>query len=86
MTLDSRIVYGAQCSWWDTVDKAGQLPSGLPCCPYCHGVLYEMTAAEWRASIHRYVEGQPDYVEFITWARGRCLPSYHVALAEYRAK
>jgi hypothetical protein len=83
--IDTRVVYGARCSWWDSIDKAVRIPgSGIPRCPHCHGVLYEMSAADWATSVRRYVSVQPDYVEFIAWCRGRCMPSFHEALATYR--
>jgi hypothetical protein len=71
---DTRVVYGATCSWWDTIDKAGSTVGGLPGCPHCGGPLYEVpTEAEWWAGVYKKVEvDDPDYGEFITWLRGRC--------------
>lgn len=71
---DTRVVYGAVCSWWDTIDKAGQTAGGLPGCPICHGPLYEVaTEAEWWAGVDKKVAvDDPVYREFITWLRGRC--------------
>lgn len=70
---DHRIVYGATCSWWDSIDKAGRTAGGLPGCPRCHGPLYEMTDGEWWVGVDRKVEvDDPLYREFIEWLRGRC--------------
>ena len=39
---DQRVVYGANCTWWDTIDKISKTASGLPCCPRCGSVLFEI--------------------------------------------
>lgn len=68
---DTRIAYGARCSWWDNVQNAGtrdingRRPGeihGLPCCPH------------------------PDYVAFIRWLRGRCYPGAGAARAAFNAE
>lgn len=80
-----KIVYGARCTWWDSIDKIGIMPGtdrgngmgGLPCCPHCRGVLYEMDSIEpWNAGMARYeAAGHPGYTAMMTWARGRCFPN-----------
>jgi hypothetical protein len=95
----SRIVYGATCSWWNSIDKAGRTAGGLPGCPICHGPLYEMGTGEWWAGVdHKVKVDDPVYREFIEWLRGRCYrgPDYYVngrvafdaerALAEIRRR
>jgi hypothetical protein len=75
----SRIVYGASCSWWNSIDKVGRTAGGLPACPICHGSLYEMGDGEWWAGVDRKVKvDDPIYREFIEWLRGRCYrgPNY----------
>lgn len=73
---DTRIVYGAVCSWWDSIDKVASKPSGLPCCPECGGPLFEVaTPEDWWAGAWRYqAESEPGYVLFLEWLRGRCFP------------
>lgn len=67
------IVYGASCSWWGPANAAGTRPSGLPCCPRCHGALYEMSEGEWWSGVDRKVSvDDPIYREFIEWLKGRC--------------
>lgn len=81
---DERIVYGARCLWWDSIDKAAQNKMGIPCCPRCLGVLYEVPSeAMWMESVERYALSKPGYVEFIRWLRGRCFPTVHDATATY---
>jgi hypothetical protein len=87
---DPRIVYGASCCWWDSIDRVGHLPGpfgrSLPCCPRCNGVLFEMTdEAEWWRSVDRHmaVAVDPKYRSFIEWLRGRCFQTIEDARAEY---
>lgn len=70
---DTRIVYGARCTWWDSIDKIGKLPGGLPCCPHCNSPLFEMESeTEWFDSVDRYAQTHPGYREKIEWGRGKC--------------
>jgi hypothetical protein len=72
-----RVVYGARCMWWDTIDKASSKPSGLPCCPHCGGVLMEMPDIEgWYIQAKKYEDdGHPGYVERLRWSQGKCFPN-----------
>lgn len=74
---DERIAYGATCSWWDSIHKVGKSSGSLsiPCCPYCKGVLFEMSnEKEWFRGVDTYarVSGKEDYRQFIEWLRGKC--------------
>ncbi len=82
---ENKIVYGAVCVWWDSIDKAGLLlPDNLPCCPNCGGVLYEIEESEWWSDVKKYQnEGHLDYKEFIEWQRGRCFKTYADARQSY---
>lgn len=81
---DERIVYGAMCMWWDSIEKAAQLKNGLPCCPHCRGVLYEVASEEvWMDGVKKHAISKPGYVEFIQWMRGRCFASPQAAIAQY---
>lgn len=73
-----RIVYGARCTWWDGIAKVGKLGSGLPCCPHCRNVLFEMDNEEqWWAGVDRHeTDGHPGYRAMMEWARGKCFPDF----------
>lgn len=73
---DSRIVYGARCTWWDSIERAAATASGLPCCPHCGSPLFEQPdEATWWAGVDAYEANQmPGYREIIEWARGQCIP------------
>lgn len=88
MNADRRVVYGATCLWWDSITQVSVTGHGLPCCPHCGGVLYEVeTEAVWWAQVDAYEAGKPwpGYRAFVTWLRGRCFPSRESALGAYRA-
>lgn len=85
-TTDPRIVYGI-CAWWDSIGKASSKPSGLPCCPHCGSVLFELESEiVWWANVDAYVErtGDTEYRALIEWMRGKCFPNVDVARLEYR--
>jgi hypothetical protein len=90
---DERIVYGATCVWWDSIDKVGRKESAdrvfgpLPCCPFCGGVLFELdNEAQWFAQVDAYeAKGHPGYRKFIEWQRGKCFPTHAAAFAAYNA-
>jgi hypothetical protein len=74
MATDRRIVYGATCVWWDSIDKAAYgLRTGLPVCPHCGSVLFEVENIEvWNELIEKADEKEPGYKELLEWMRGRC--------------
>lgn len=80
-----RIVYGAGCTWWDSIDKVKTTPSGLPCCPKCGGVLLEVENEEvWWSGAEDYErESVPGYKTFLVWSRGRCFRTFPESWAAY---
>lgn len=80
---DTRIALGAQCTWWDSIDKAAKLSNGLPCCPFCSRVLFEYpNEAAWWKDVKNYSEKEddPDYPDFVEWLRGRdCITDWKKA-------
>ena len=46
--VDTRIAYGVGCTWWDSIHKVATKSGGLPCCPSCGGLLFEVPSdVEW---------------------------------------
>lgn len=82
MITDPRIVYGARCSWWGSIQEAKgrRNPQGgppMPCCPHCGGPLFEKPEElSWWAEVKAAAVRNDDeaYVEFIGWLRGKCHP------------
>jgi len=83
-TADTRIVYSAHGTWWDSIDKVST-NRGIPCCPHCGSPLFEMESEEpWWEGARRYeANGHPGYVDMMKWARGRCFPTMAALEAAY---
>lgn len=79
-----KIVYGAACTWWDSIWNCGKTPPirarptgefhSLPCCPHCGSVLFEVSnIEEWNAGMERFEQaGHPGYIKMMNWAKGKC--------------
>lgn len=82
--IDGRIVYGARCSWWDSISKVGRRVN-LPCCPHCGNVLFEMPSeADWWAGVDHYeAAGHPGYRRMMEWARGKCFQNFATMQAAF---
>lgn len=91
---DSRVAYGARCTWWDSIDKVGTFapkrPGGvrgtaLPVCPFCRGTLFEKPdEASWLADAEAFDKnGHEGYLAFVLWSRGKCFPGPASARAAY---
>ena len=83
---DQRIVYGARCMWWDSIDKlVAHSGATLPCCPRCGGMLFELPDENmWWAGVDRYeANGHPGYRAMIEWSRGKCFPSLEATQKAY---
>lgn len=81
MTL---IVYGANCVWWDSIDKASTNSVGLPCCPHCGSVLFQIEEQDWNSGAKEYQDaGHLGYMDFVTWLRGKCFHSRKDAEAAF---
>lgn len=86
--LDTRIAYGAGCTWWDSIRQVGKTQgSGLPCCPHCGSVLYEVDSiAEWWSGVDQHeANGHPGYRAMIEWGRGRCYRDFDGLEAAFTA-
>ena len=64
---DTRYVYGATCAWHGPIQEVGRIGSGLPACPHCGGVLFEVdTEEKWWAGVDAAeADGRPGYRKFI---------------------
>lgn len=85
MKEDTRVVYGAGCVWWDSIHNAGS-NGGLPSCPYCGSMLFEMESEKkWLGLAQKYEKaGHSGYVDFIKWLKGKCYPNYDAARSAYK--
>ena len=94
--MSELIVYGANCTWWDSLSKSAMVPgtqrvpgrprSGLPCCPHCGSVLFQTEEDKWHAGIASYeAAGNPGYADLMTWARGKCFQNMDQLRAAYAA-
>ena len=83
---DTRIVCGASCVWWDSIDKVSKrMP--IPTCPHCGGVLFEIPSIEdWWKMVDQYeAAGHPGYHAIVEWMRSKCFKSLTMATAAYEA-
>lgn len=85
---DQRFVYGARCTWFGAIEEIGHTASGLPACPHCGSVLFEMKSeADWWESVDRYeAHGHPGYRQFVEWSRGKHFRSFSEAKVAYDAQ
>lgn len=68
-------------------EGTGPLSPGLPCCPHCKGLLLEVPDMDsWMSSVRKHdANGNPGYVVFVEWLRGRCFKTMLEAKAAYTA-
>ncbi len=79
------IVYGARCLWWDNIEGAAlRSDNGLPCCPHCGSVLFQVEEATWWERVDGIDrETVPGYRKLVEWVRGKCFPSMGEAQRAY---
>jgi len=83
MVKDNRFVYGANCTWYGPIAEAGSF-GGLPVCPHCGGVLFEMaTEKEWTDSVANFDARWPGYRALVEWTKGRHFADYLEAKEAY---
>ena len=87
--VDTRIVAGSRCTWWDNIQKAGTTATGLPCCPYCKSALYQWDDEyEFVASITARADedgvNHIDALDRTSWLKGKCLLSMECIDAVYK--
>jgi hypothetical protein len=76
-------VYGVSCSWHGDINEVKLLPPvGIPCCPHCQGVLFQIEESKWfEGAIEHEKKGHTNYVEFLEWItkQTRCWPEFSEA-------
>ncbi len=80
---DTRYVYGVRCAWFGPISAVGQLPGGLPCCPHCKSILFEMDEADWWAGVDKHDATHPGYRKMIEWAVDKHFASFDEMQAAY---
>jgi hypothetical protein len=91
MSADTRYVYGAYCTWHGPISEV-DTTAGLPICPRCGSVLFEMEdKAEWLVGVNRFAKeiNEPLYPNFIEAQRdpsARCVrnPDWLKLFAEWK--
>lgn len=85
---ENLIAYGAHCSWWDLKTEVATNPLGLPCCPHCGSVLYEMYESEWWNAVDNYTGAEKlgiNYRELIEWSQGKCFKNIEFMVEAFKA-
>ena len=71
--------YSVQCSYWtDDFDDLSKTESvdeavgGIPCCPYCGMVGYQIELDKWNEALTTYSEVEPGYQDFVLGLKTIC--------------
>ena len=79
--IDTRIVYGAGCTYWGSIYSIKTINMNgwpMPCCPHCHGLLSELpTEADYLNPADEHEAVIPGYGGFVRWNKGRKCLSLH---------
>jgi hypothetical protein len=83
------MVYSAHCTWCAPISKASKLESGIPCCPHCKSVLFQMERADWDKGVVGFIASNGDhaYPSYLEWVAttDRCYRTYKEARAAFNA-
>jgi len=86
--IDDRIVYGVGCLWWGSIKDVAVNKAGLPVCPHCNSLLFEVDSqTKWDQQIADYATktGDTKYIEFMAWLKGKCRKDIRDARAEFES-
>ncbi len=88
---DTRFVYGARCAWFGPISAVGTTRGGrigIPCCPHCGSVLYEMDdEATWWAGVDKFeANGHPGYRKFVEWCADKHFMSSSDGVVAYQSE
>lgn len=65
---DTRFVYGVRCCWFGPVESVGTV-QGLPCCPHCQSLLFEVPTHEaWWKMVDDFDATHPGYRKMVEWS------------------
>ncbi len=76
MNDEQQIWYGLCTYWTDDWDALTPSPEnkGIPTCPECGSVGFQMTRQEWNEGVAKYeADDNPGYTQFINDVKGNCL-------------
>ena len=66
------IWYSTMCSYWtDDFDKLSSI-SGIPCCPHCRCVGFQVELGIWYEGIKKYDLKDPGYQDFMSGLKNVC--------------
>jgi hypothetical protein len=84
--LDTRVAYGARCTWWGLIREVGH-NGNLPACPHCGGMLFEVeNEGEWWKGVRQHAKKEPGYEQMIKWAHGKCFRNFDELRAAYEKR
>jgi hypothetical protein len=67
------IWYGLCTFWTEDWPLLARTAHGIPCCPHCGAVGFQINADDWWAGVERYEsEGNPGYRAFLEDLRNTC--------------
>ena len=72
--IPEQIWYGMCTYWTDDWDALTPTPEnkGIPSCPECGSVGFQMTVQEWNQGIATLDKDSPGYADFINELKGKC--------------
>jgi len=71
------MVFYALCTFWTDDWSALGERDGVPCCPECGSVGFEMDSGEWRVAVARYeADGHPGYTATVAFGKEKCFKDH----------
>ena len=75
------------CTYWtDDWDAVAATSEGIPCCPQCSNVGFQISRDEWWRAVDKYEKsGHPGYRSLIEWGKEQCFPDYDSLARAFKA-
>lgn len=68
----------ARCQYWtDDWSTLGSVGPGIPCCPHCKAVGYQMPKTQWDAEVEHHAKSTQGYKELVAQQRNQCNTTLH---------